>query len=268
MANTVLANVINPEVMADMISAKLPTAIKFANSVAKVDNTLVGKAGDTITIPVWAYIGNAADLAEGVADVPVALSATDTTKTVKKVAKSVSMTDETALSGYGDPMGEAAGQLALSIAKKIDADVLAALKTTALTAGNPLAVISHAQVVAGVMAFADEEIGERKFLFVHPNQYGELQLDAKFQEATPEMLRSGIVGMIAGCEVVVSKDIVNGFPILAKPEAVIVYMKRDVVVETDRNILAKTTVIAADEHYVCALADASKAVELSVLPTA
>lgn len=268
MAVTVLANVINPDVMADMVSAKLPTAIKFSNTVAEIDNTLVNKAGDTITIPVWAYIGNAADLAEGVADVPVALSASDVTHTVKKVAKSVSMTDEVALSGLGDPMGEAANQLALSIAKKIDADVLAALKTTALTAGNAAAIISHAQVVAGVMAFQDEEVGERKFLFVHPFQYGELQLDAKFQEATPEMLRNGIVGMIAGCEVVVSKDIVNGFPIIAKPGAVKIYMKRDVAIETDRNILAKSTTIAADEHYVCALADASKAVELSVLPTA
>jgi len=267
MAVTLLANVINPEVMADMVSAKLPTAIKFSNSIAQIDSTLVGRAGDTITIPVWAYIGNAADLAEGVADVPVALSASDSTHTVKKIAKSIAMTDETALSGLGDPLGQAADQLAMSIAKKIDVDVLTALKTTALVAGNVANVITHGQVVAGIMAFEDEEIGERKFLFVNPNQYGELQLDTKFTDATPEMLRSGVVGMIAGCEVIVSKDIVNGFPIVAKPGAVLIYMKRDVNIETDRDILAKTTTIAADEHYVAVLADASKAVKLSVKPT-
>lgn len=266
MAQTLLANGINPEVMADMISAKLTNAIRFS-TVAEIDNTLVARPGDTVTIPVWSYIGNAADLAEGVADVPVVMSATDSTATVKKVAKSVELTDEVALSGYGDPLGEAANQVALAIAGKVDADILTALKTTALTAGNVANIIDHSQVVAGVMAFLDEEVGQPMFLFVHPYQYGELQLDAKFQESTPEMLRSGIVGRIAGCDVVVSKQIVNGAPVLAKLGAVKVFMKKDVAVETQRNILAKTTVIAADEHYVAVLADASKAVKLAVKPT-
>lgn len=266
MAQTLLANGINPEVMADMISGKLTNAIRFS-TVADIDRTLVARPGDTITVPVWAYIGNAADLAEGVADVPVVLSASSTTATVKKVAKSIELTDEIALSGYGDPLGEAANQVALAIAGKVDADILTAIKTTALTAGNNAAIISHAQVVAGVMEFADEEVGQEMYLFVHPYQYGELQLDAKFQVATPEMMRSGIVGQIAGCNVVVSKQITNGFPYIAKAGAVKVYMKKDVAVETDRNVLAKTTIIAADEHYVAVLADASKAVALTVLPT-
>lgn len=266
MAQTLLANGINPEVMADMISGKLTNAIRFS-TVAEIDTTLVARPGDTVTIPVWSYIGNAADLAEAVADIPVVLSATDSTATVKKVAKSIELTDEMAISGYGDPIGEAANQVALAIAGKVDADILAALKTTALTAGDALAIIDHSQVVKGVMAFADEEVGQEMYLYVHPNQYGELQLDAKFQAATPEMMRSGIVGMIAGCNVLVSKQIVNGFPVLAKAGAVKVFMKKDVNVETARNILAKTTIIAADEHYVAVLADASKAVKLSVKPT-
>ena len=267
MAKTLLVNGINPDVMADMISGKLTNAIRFS-TVAEIDTTLVAQPGDTITVPVWAYIGNAADLAEGVADVPVVLSASSTPATVKKVAKSVELTDEMALSGLGDPLGEAANQVALAIAGKVDADILTALKTTALTAGNVANVIDHSQVVAGVMAFADEEVGQSMYLFVHPYQYGELQLDAKFQEAAPELMRSGIVGRIAGCDVIVSKQIVNGAPIIAKNAAVKVYMKKDVSVETDRNILAKTTVIAADEHYVAVLADASKAVKLAVKPKA
>lgn len=38
MATTVLANLVNPEVMADMISAKLPSKIKFS-TIAKIDTT-------------------------------------------------------------------------------------------------------------------------------------------------------------------------------------------------------------------------------------
>ena len=37
-------------------------------------------------------------------------------------------------------------------------------------------------------------------------------------------------------------------------------MKRDVMVEDDRDILAKTTVVSADEHYGVALSNESKVV--------
>ena len=53
MAKTILANLVNPEVMADMISATLPKKIKFS-PIAKIDTTLVGRPGDTITVPKYA----------------------------------------------------------------------------------------------------------------------------------------------------------------------------------------------------------------------
>ena len=42
--------------------------------------------------------------------------------------------------------------------------------------------------------------------------------------------------------------------------ALTIYMKRDVMVENDRDILAKTTVVSADEHYGVALSNESKVV--------
>ena len=53
MAQTKLANLVNPQVMADMISATLPKKIKFS-PIAKIDTTLVGRPGDTITVPKYA----------------------------------------------------------------------------------------------------------------------------------------------------------------------------------------------------------------------
>ena len=47
---TKIADLINPEVMADMISAKIPQKLVVA-PFAKVDTKLVGQPGDTITIP-------------------------------------------------------------------------------------------------------------------------------------------------------------------------------------------------------------------------
>ena len=127
-----LADMINPEVMKDMISANLPKAIKFTN-IATIDTTLQGQPGDTITVPMYAYIGDAKDVAEGEAIDISKLTATTTKATIKKAGKAVEITDEAVLSGYGDPVGETVKQLNLSMASKIDEDVVTALGTATIT---------------------------------------------------------------------------------------------------------------------------------------
>ena len=54
MANTMLTNLIDAEVMADIISGKITSKIRVT-PFAKVDTTLEAKnAGDTITVPQYA----------------------------------------------------------------------------------------------------------------------------------------------------------------------------------------------------------------------
>ena len=91
--------------MATMVSAKLPKKIKFS-PIAGIDNTLKGQPGNTITVPKYAYIGDAEDVAEGVAMGTTVLTSTTTQATVKKAGKAVELTDEAVLSGYGDPVGD------------------------------------------------------------------------------------------------------------------------------------------------------------------
>ena len=66
---TKIADLINPEVLEDMISAELPNAITFA-PLAVVGTRLEGRAGNTITMPKFGYIGDAVDVAEG-EDIPI-----------------------------------------------------------------------------------------------------------------------------------------------------------------------------------------------------
>lgn len=108
---TKISDLIDPEVMADMISAKIPDKIVVA-PFAKVDKTLSGVPGDTITIPQYSYIGDAVDVAEGVAAETVKLQTSTTTAKVKKAMKAVELTDEAVLSGYGNPVAETNNQLA------------------------------------------------------------------------------------------------------------------------------------------------------------
>ena len=51
---TKLAQLINPQVLADMISAELPNAIAFA-PLAEVGRKLQGSAGNTLTMPKYGY---------------------------------------------------------------------------------------------------------------------------------------------------------------------------------------------------------------------
>ena len=124
MTTTVLANLIDPEVMADLIEAQLPKAIKFS-AIAPIDTTLVGVPGSTLTVPSYKYIGDADDVAEGAAIEYSKLEQTKRTMTIKKAAKGVEITDEAVLSGLGDPVGEGQRQVRMAIASKIDNDILA-----------------------------------------------------------------------------------------------------------------------------------------------
>lgn len=269
---TKLANLVNPQVMADMISAGLPAKIKFT-PLAKVDNTLAARPGNTITVPKYAYIGEAEDVAEGVAMGTTVLTASTTEATVKKAGKAVELTDEAVLSGYGDPVGEATNQLKMSVADKVDSDCYTALKGASLVYDGSAGVISYEGVVKAVDLF-EEESDNAKVMLVHPKQITALRLDADFKDINKYPLQTvmtGVIGEIAGCQVVASKKvaleggnyicpiIITGGEDNEQP-ALTLYMKRDVELETDRDILAKTTVISVDEHYTAVLSNEAKVV--------
>ena len=290
MADTItkLSDLIDPEVMGDMVSAKIPKKLRVA-PFAKVDDTLVGVPGDTITVPSYGYIGDAADVAEGEAVTIEKMTTSTRQATVKKAMKGVSLTDEAVLSGYGNPVGEANTQLALAIAAKIDNDCMDALQGASLVYNGSAGALDYEGIVNALDLF-EEEQGTDKVLFIHPKQLTALRKDADFLSADKYqggVMLSGEVGMIAGCRVVPSKKVpvvsydpdgegddataVNGYacPIVkleTDPEvedevpALTIYRKRDVNVETERKPKVRTTEITADEFYVAVLSNEAKVV--------
>lgn len=272
MATTKLSNIINPEVMADMISAKLPKALK-AKGFMKVDTNLVGKAGNTITVPQYAYIGEAADLAEGVAGEVTTLTATEKEYTIKKAVKNVDLTDEAVLSGYGDPVGEVTRQLTMAIEDKIDSDGIAALEaiTTSSPAGanyvtSTETTYNYNMVCDGLDALPNsEDEGEELYLLIPKAGIKALRREERFQDKNSgEMLGTGVVGSVAGCKVVVSAKLsdTSKAAYIMRPEALTAFIKRDVTLETDRDVLKKQTLFSADEHFVVAIEDLNKIVKV------
>ena len=279
MAITKFSNLINPEVMADMISAKVEKKVAVI-PFAKVDTTLQGQAGNTITIPVFGYIGDASNVEEGVSIGASALSTTDKQFTIKKIGKGVDITDEAILSGYGDPVGEANMQLAKAISQKIDQDAIDALYTASLTYDRAASKISYANMVDAIDVF-EEEYNTEKVIFVHPKQLSQLRKDADFISAdkyasSSAVMLNGEIGKICNTRVVVSKRVKEssdstGYvnPIVkltydAETEqdtsALTIFLKRGVLVETDRDIDKQINMIRASENYVVALTDESKVV--------
>lgn len=272
---TKLANMVNPQVMADIISAELPNKLKFA-PLANVDTTLQGQPGDTITIPAFKYIGEADDLTEGVAMGTVLLETTTTTATIKEAGKAVEITDKAVNSGYGDPIGEGNKQIIKSISDKVDSDCVTALKGATLVHDISAEVsnntISYEAVVNAIDKFVEED-DEPKILFIHPLQKTQLRKDTNFTRATElgdKTIMTGTIGEIAGCQVVASNKVPYDSVgkkytnLIVKQGALAIYLKEKANIEDDRDILKRTTVIAASEYYVAALADDSKVVKLIV----
>lgn len=209
MSLTTMAQMINPEVMGDMINAKIEALAKLT-PYAKVDTSLEGVPGDTKTIPSWNYIGDAEDVAEGEEVTTTQMTASTTSFTVKKAMKSVSITQEAINSGLGNPVGQAEHQLAKSIVGKVDNDVLDAALTASMTAGDGTTPIGYTGIVDAVCKFEDEEDGTEKVMFISPLQEATLLKDEMFLSAdkfTSGVAVNGAIGKIAGCWIKKSKKI-------------------------------------------------------------
>lgn len=247
---TYLTDLFNPQVVGDLIRGKLTNNMVFS-PVTNVDFTLEGRAGNTITVPTYSFIGEAEVVAEGT-DIPLTQLEEDTDEaTIVKLGKAVQITDEAALSGYGDPIGEAANQIALALDGANDTaiynlihGITGTYKYT--TAGATLTAddINNALVLFG------EDINAEKYLYVNPADYAILRKASAWlpaSEIAADAMVRGVVGEIYGCRVIVSnKFTTDDECAIVKANAFRNFMKRGVNVEFDRVVLNKSTVIAGD----------------------
>ena len=280
MAVTMMEQMINPEVMGDMINAKIEALAKLT-PYARIDTTLQGVPGDTKTVPSWNYIGDAEDVAEG-AEVGLSqMTASSATFTIKKAMKAVGITQEAINSGLGNPVGQAEHQLAKAIVGKVDNDVLEAAMTATNVAGAGDAIISYDSIVAAVTKFEDEEDGIEKVMFIHPKQEAQLLVDPNFLSA--DKFQSGVavngsIGKIAGCWIKKSKKVkaksgVYTCPIIklepdsAETEytedelpALTIFLKKDVQVDHEWFPKKQQHDITAAKYYGVALTNSAKVV--------
>ena len=166
-------------------------------------------------------------------------------------------------------------QIATAIANKVDNEMVVILASIgeAMTyeTASATTAIAPADISAALELFGEDiDVGE-KVVVVSPRLYTAIRntnstwLPAS--EIAADRLIRGAVGEIYGCQIIVSNKLkeANAYDeeaYIVKPGALRIIMKRDTLIETDRNILDFTNVITGSKHEVCYLYDASKAIRL------
>lgn len=207
---TTLVNgdVFDPEVVSDMINAKVAAKATMSGYI-KVDSTLQGVPGSTVTVPRWGYIGAAEDYAEGQPIDTTKMAFTTAQYGIKKIGKGVMLTDEAQLSGYGNPMGTATNQIAMSISEKLDNDRVEVLYEAKTVHDASTNVIKYASIVDAVDLFGEEE-DSKKVILIHSKQKTQLRKDPDFiavDKLAADLLVNGAIGRVGGCDVVVSNKV-------------------------------------------------------------
>lgn len=267
---TKLENLFVPEVIAQEVEQKLIDKLVMEQFM-EVDSTLQGRAGDTVTLPSFKYIGDAADVAEGEAIPTAALQSATRQATIKKIGKGVPVTDEAVLSGYGDPIGEATSQLAVAIKSKLDADTQAMLDTdvkAGMTVGDGSAELDDALISKALVKYG-EDIEGQMVCPINPDQLASLRDNNFFVPASEigaDIKVNGSLGMIHGVQFVIRNRVkanegkINNYIIKERPIKYL--LKRDILVETERDASKQITTIYASKLGDAFLYDESKVVKI------
>ena len=269
---TKLTNLLDPQVIGAYLDVKLIDKIKLS-PIAEVNRELEGRPGSTLTFPKWGYIGDAADLAEGAALTYENLAESTVEIKVKKVAKGVSITDEAVLSGYGNPVEQIGQQLLTAVASKIEADMYDAVKNEKKATRDTVGCFTHTynktngftkeDIIDMRAKFGEDQEGEM-VLFVNPAEFAKLAKDKDFvQIQQGAQIISGEMGMLYGVRLVVANRVPAGKPFLMKPGALAIVMKRNVMVESERDMDHFATKFAVSDHYVCYVKYADRIVKAS-----
>lgn len=277
---TTSSDLIVPDVWADAVGPTILGKAVMA-PLAEQDDTLVGQPGDSVTFPKFGYIGDAETLTEGVAMETDKLTMTDTKATIQEVGKAVELTDSATLNALGNPNSQARVQIALSVSRKVDKDLIAAAvyehtnggggDDEPTTAPLKLAVtgpLSWNVLTRGFALLGDDyDVEEIAGIVVHSTQHIQLLNDANFLSADKfgpgAVIQRGQIGSIGRIPVLVSDrvpavaDVDAGTggnqagyqALVIQRGALALKHKRRPIVETDRDILKRTNIITTNAHY-------------------
>ena len=268
MPNTLFANKVIESKATDLLSTKLNH-----RSLMTIDAELQGSEGMTKTINTYTYTGEAEILGVGVGSTASkrgSVSYVGKDYTVQCIQEAFDYFDEDfmkdnnvvdmGVNGATDVMTNfLTSKFYEALATKQGAQELVG-KTEFAKGG----AISYDTVVDAIADMKVED--ESKLVLVLPTDWkADIRKDSDYKAAQlGEVVYNGQVGTIAGIPVVCTK-VLNATSgnaakaYLLTPEAVTLFIKKNVEVEQDRDKDKRLNSIYLREYYICALTDATKA---------
>lgn len=250
MANTVFDNKVIEAKAKDLLT----TAVNF-RSLMTIDNSLAETDGMTKTVNVYTYNGKVEKLADGAKNtVRGSIAYTGKDYTVQRAQQVFDYLDSDFLreSSVVDNCLKGANE---EMVNEMTADFIAEAQKATLEA--PAATFNYEAIVDAIAKLRVED--ETTLFIVAPTDWkAELRKDEDYKLARAgEVVYNGQVATVAGIPVIYSNALTDEAFVMNK-EAIKLYMKKDVEVEQDRDIEAKSNTIVLTSYYVCALVDESK----------
>jgi hypothetical protein len=264
MSTTLKTHMFVPEVATQVASAVFPNelALRFAGSPF-VRSFPVGalNEGDTVKFPRYSAMSGFSALTENLPMTPQLLQTAVDTATVQAAGMAVEVTDFASLASRGDPSAEIGRQAGRLAAEFVDSALITEAETTALSV-TPGATITWDNFVTSLFDnWGDKAFSQVGGVVVHSKVMGDLMKLAEFKTAEAAGVdlaanRNGLIGRLAGLPVYMSDrlTVTSGTPdtytcLVLKQGSLGLQFQRELLVESDRDILAKNTVVAADVRF-------------------
>lgn len=265
---TAIADIIDPEVLADQASAKFTDNLVIGNTGLVLVDPLfpIGSPGTEFKVPFWKRMTGFAAMSEGTALTTNKVTADAEFATVLRAGGAWAVYDTATLVSMADPHGEISSQIARRAAEYVDdklvltADKSPNLKDISATGAG---TIDPDSITASMI----ESMGDQyaKFLsggalIMHSKVYGDLlKLDAiqnQYQSGM-DVLKTGLVPTIVGLPIIVSDRVTKSTvssvtyynSYIVGPGALALFHQRTLKVEFDRDILLQADVIASTMHF-------------------
>lgn len=254
-------NVIRTEVVGDYITEKLGNNVKFL-PLAKVVE--INQQGGVIAVYKEAYIGDASLVAEGQLIPASDFTQSQETLQIQKLAKRVTMSEEERLSGIGNPVEKVSAQLLASLEKGLDKALVAELGTIQapmIHDATAVGKVTKEVVADALLKFGEDQEGV--YLMVNPATKSEMMKDADFI-LKDKQDGLNIVGEIYGVDVVMSANVPAGEAYMVKAGAVHLYIRKEAMVEADKDIATQVNEYVGTVFMGAILADESGAVKIDL----
>ena len=264
MPMTTRSDLIIPEILVDAVQGAWPNRVALEGTPAVVESpTLPGgvRGGDTVKVPYFNVIGEFDIVPEGQALTPVKITMTSETATVQRAGKAVEMSTWAELSArYADPYAELARQLIEGAMRAFDAALVDAANASGAgqtTVDRSTSTITYDAIVDALNAFGDAQMAVAAVV-VHSKVLGDLR-KVKDSNGLPLFVdaQQGGLPSVLGLPLIVSDraPVITGTPtkyvsLFVVRGGLALWYNNEPTIETDRDILADSTVLAVNTYFV------------------